>query len=47
MATLNEMFLSLTKKQKDSLNDCDCRNDYDNHIRDMYSYNQDKKRSKK
>jgi hypothetical protein len=45
MVTLNEMFLSLSKKQKESLYDCDCRSDYDNHILDMYNYNQ-KKRTK-
>jgi hypothetical protein len=40
MATLNEMFKALTKKQKESLFMCDCRDDYEAHIKVMYDFNQ-------
>ena len=39
MTTLNEMFKSLTKKQKESLSDFDCRPDFDGAIKDMYNFN--------
>lgn len=46
MATLNEMFKTLTKRQKESLADQDCRDDYEGAIKQMYEYNTRNKQKK-